>query len=248
MSSGCEARGVERADVTCVLFDLYGTLVDVRLDEDSSRLWTGLTAVVRELGGTVEQPSHVRERFRRILNDEARHRREGFLLDAAFRRLLAGFGADQDVAHAGREFRRLSVDALTIRSYVGPLFERLRRSGCPRGIVSNTEAVLTRFDLDCFPALLDAETIVLSSEVGVRKPDVRIFEIALRRLHAAADTAVFVGNSLAEDIEGARRAGLRALYLDDAATEIEALNRQVLRLQPTLSTLISALQQLGWHG
>jgi FMN phosphatase YigB (HAD superfamily) len=103
----------------------------------------------------------------------------------------------------------------------------LHDSCCTLGIVSNTEAVLTRFDLDCYPVLLDADTIVLSSDV--RTPDVQIFEIALERLHAATETAVFVGNSMAEDVEGARRAGLRALYLDDRATGLEPLDTDVLR-------------------
>jgi putative hydrolase of the HAD superfamily len=233
--------------ITCVLFDLYGTLVDVRLNEDTPTLWAGLAAVVRELGGVVEQPSNVRDRFRQILDEEARHGREGFLLEPTFRRLLACFGADQNVAHLGRAFRRLSVEELTLRSYVAPLFEQLHRSGCTIGIVSNTEAVLTQFDLECHPLLFSSDTIVLSSEVGVRKPDVRIFGIALDRLHAAAEEAVFVGNSMAEDIEGARRAGLRAIHLDDGASGIAPLTGDVLRVQPSLSRLADALQRFGWQ-
>jgi putative hydrolase of the HAD superfamily len=238
---------MEATRLTCVLFDLYGTLVDVRLNEDAPTLWAGLAAVVRELGGALEHSSDVRDRFRQILDEEARHGREGFLLEPTFRRLLACFGAGENVAHLGREFRRLSAEELTLRSYVAPLYEQLHRSGCTIGIVSNTESVLTQFDLDYHPLLFSSDTIVLSSEVGVRKPDVRIFEIALDRLHAAAEAAVFVGNSMAEDIEGARRAGLRAIHLDDGATGIAPLTRDVLRVRPSLSTLKDALQRFGWH-
>jgi putative hydrolase of the HAD superfamily len=148
----------------------------------------------------------------------------------------------------GREFRRFSIEELALRPYVRPLFERLHDSCCTVGIVSNTEAVLTRFDLDCYPVLLEADTIVLSSDVGVKKPDVQIFEIALERLHAATEAAVFVGNSMADDVEGARRAGLRALYLDDRATGLEPLETDVLRVRPSLSTLSDALHRFGWQG
>jgi putative hydrolase of the HAD superfamily len=130
---------------------------------------------------------------------------------------------------------------------VAPLFDALRRTSCSLGIVSNTEAVLTRFDLDRFALLTSVDAMVLSSEAGVRKPDPRIFQIALGRLHAAAKGTVFVGNSIAEDIDGARRAGLSAIYLDDAAAGVERLGGDcsALRVTPTEEALTRALHMLG---
>lgn len=234
--------------IRCVLFDLYGTLLDVRLNEDSPALWDGLAIAIRRCGGGVGSPMDVHARFRQILHDEASRRQEGFLMEPAFRRLLASFGAADNVASLGRTFRQLSTEELTIRPYARPLFERLRQHFCAIGIVSNTEAVLTRFDLDRFPMLLSTDTIVLSSDVGVRKPDPRIFHIALDRLHAEAASAVVVGNSLSEDIEGALRAGLRAIYVDDKANRIEPMCDQmtpVLRVRPAFADLARALDMLG---
>jgi putative hydrolase of the HAD superfamily len=130
------------------------------------------------------------------------------------------------------------------------VFHALRLTRCRIGIVSNTEAVLTRSDLERFPILLSADTVVLSSEAGVRKPDPALFRIALERLHASADSCVVVGNSLAEDVEGARRAGLRAIYVEDGAVGVEPmLERQgvVLRAEPALEALTLALQRFGWR-
>ena len=56
--------------------------------------------------------------------------------------------------------------------------------------------------------------IVISCEVGVGKPDPRIFEIALERIGADADEAVMVGDSLARDVAGAHAAGIRAVWID----------------------------------
>ena len=97
-------------------------------------------------------------------------------------------------------------------------------------------------------ALLFNRGRVMVLPQAISKPDVQIFEIALERLHAATEAAVFVGNSMADDVEGARRVGLRALYLDDRATGLEPLNRDVLRVRPSLSTLSDALQRFGWQG
>jgi HAD superfamily hydrolase (TIGR01549 family) len=196
---------------------------------------------------TIDHPSHVRGRFREIFNEEAQRGREGFLMESTLSRLLASFGAEENVAHIGRAFRQLSIERLTLRPYVPPLFETLRRSYCKLGILSNTEAVLTRVDLDRCPILLSADAIVLSSDVGVRKPDPRIFQIALDRLRTPATAAMLVGNSIAEDIEGARRAGLRAIYLDEEATDVEPFREDpsVLRVPPTRDALILAIHLLG---
>ena len=62
------------------------------------------------------------------------------------------------------------------------------------------------------------ESVTVSGEVGVGKPDPRIFETALDNLAVHAEMAVMVGNSLKRDVAGAQRAGLRAIWLDRSGT------------------------------
>ena len=80
------------------------------------------------------------------------------------------------------------------------LLRSLREDGLRTGIVSN-------IDFHIRPAFrtagADADEFVLSFEVGVVKPDPRIFEIALQRLGVAAEDAVMVGDS--EENDGAAR-------------------------------------------
>lgn len=52
-----------------------------------------------------------------------------------------------------------------------------------------------------------------SSAVGFEKPDPRIFEAALSALGATPESAIFVGDSLPRDMEGARRLGMRHVWL-----------------------------------
>ena len=56
--------------------------------------------------------------------------------------------------------------------------------------------------------------IVISGEIGIGKPDARPFELALEGLAVPARDAVMVGDSLERDVAGARRAGLRSVWLD----------------------------------
>ncbi len=58
------------------------------------------------------------------------------------------------------------------------------------------------------------DTIVDSADVGIEKPDVRIFELALSQMNARAAEAAYVGDVFRVDVLGARAAGLRAILVD----------------------------------
>lgn len=58
------------------------------------------------------------------------------------------------------------------------------------------------------------ETVVISGEVGIGKPEPGIFLLALERLGVTPQSAVMVGDSLARDIQGAQRAGIKAIWLN----------------------------------
>ena len=58
------------------------------------------------------------------------------------------------------------------------------------------------------------DQILISGEVGVGKPDRRIFELALEELADSPSETVMVGDSLTRDILGAQRAGLKGVWLN----------------------------------
>ena len=63
--------------------------------------------------------------------------------------------------------------------------------------------------------------IIISGEVGVGKPDPRIFEVALKRMAVPAEETAMVGNSLARDVIGAQRVGIRGIWLNRSGAERE---------------------------
>jgi putative hydrolase of the HAD superfamily len=93
------------------------------------------------------------------------------------------------------------------------VLDELRRRGLILGVVSNADGRIEG-DLERRGLSPYFETVVDSHVVGVEKPDARIFEIALERMGARADEALYVGDVFAIDVMGARRAGLDAVLLD----------------------------------
>jgi HAD superfamily hydrolase (TIGR01549 family) len=84
------------------------------------------------------------------------------------------------------------------------------------GIVSNNvrDEQEAKIRLCGFEPYVDA--LVVSGETGISKPDPAIFDIALTRVGVSADETVMVGDSWAADIEGARAAGIRAIWFNRA--------------------------------
>ena len=107
---------------------------------------------------------------------------------------------------------------------------RLRGEGFTLVVASNWDVslhdVLERTGLD---VLLDG--VVTSAEVGVAKPDPRLFAAALAVAGVGPAEALHVGDSFEEDFEGALRAGLDAAWLDrDGGSEAPPGVRRITSL------------------
>jgi putative hydrolase of the HAD superfamily len=116
----------------------------------------------------------------------------------------------------------------------------IRDAGLTLVIVTNNVVNEQRLKLDrCRLAPL-VDVLVTSEEAGFLKPDPKIFELALARVNLRADEAVMLGDAWATDIEGARAAGVRPVWLnrrgavspDPSVVELQSLEStaEVLRL------------------
>lgn len=94
-----------------------------------------------------------------------------------------------------------------------PALEAVRRRGFRTGMVSNAtnlaRKVLENLDME---RLFDF--VIISEEVGVRKPDPRIFQIALERAGTVPSRTVFLGDKPATDLMGAAKVGIRGVLVD----------------------------------
>ena len=92
-----------------------------------------------------------------------------------------------------------------------PTLAVLRAAGLRIGLISNGQRDLEEFARH---HALDVDVCVGSASHGRVKPHRSIFEAALATLEARPDEAAMVGDSYADDIEGARALGIRAILLD----------------------------------
>jgi putative hydrolase of the HAD superfamily len=82
------------------------------------------------------------------------------------------------------------------------------------GIVSNGSSKGQRGKLEKTGISNFFKDIVVSEDIGIAKPDPRIFQHALNGLGLSPREAVFVGDDIKADVEGAKRTGMVDIYLD----------------------------------
>ena len=96
----------------------------------------------------------------------------------------------------------------------------LADTGVRLGVVSNADGLMAqrlreREVLQVGPGLgVEVDCVIDSGDVGVMKPDPRIFRMALEAMGIAPEDAWYVGDMPAIDVVGARRAGLRPFIMD----------------------------------
>ena len=95
---------------------------------------------------------------------------------------------------------------------VRPALSAARAAGRRLVVVSNWDVSLNEV-LDRLGLAPMLDGIVTSAAFGARKPSPEIFEHALALAGVVADEAIHVGDSLAEDVAGARAAGIEAVLI-----------------------------------
>ena len=81
------------------------------------------------------------------------------------------------------------------------------------GVVSNATDLLRRV-FDNLGLTKYFDFLVISDEVGVRKPSPKIFHLAMDKAGTSPGRSLFVGDKLATDVEGAKRVGMNAVLVD----------------------------------
>jgi putative hydrolase of the HAD superfamily len=130
--------------------------------------------------------------------------------------ILRGMGADgPDIREIALEITRGWERSENFELYddVLPALEEMRRHGLAIGLVSNTSRDLDQF-IRHFS--LDVDAWVSSGAHGKVKPSPTIFQVVLDALAVEPSEAAMVGDSLKDDVQGARALGLRGFLLDRA--------------------------------
>jgi 2-haloacid dehalogenase len=190
-----------------VVFDAYGTLLDVHsaMQGHAARLGDGWEALSQAWRIKQLEYSWIRS-----LTGPAHHRNFAQLTDAALHFVAERAGVHDEALLADL---KLAYRALHAYPEVPAMLAALRQAGIATAILSNGEPAMLEQGVAAagITALLDA---VLSVEqVGVFKPDPRVYDLAIKRFGGDASKLVFVSSN-AWDAFGAYSNGFRVIWVN----------------------------------
>lgn len=195
-----------------VIFDLFGTLIDDLTHPEFRRI--EYERVVSETAAALSVPI---DDFTRLWLEMGDRRITGALptTDAALAQICQELGAQREaeqISGAARIRFEHIRRSLKPRHDTIETLARLKASGYKVGLISDCTAETPTLWPDTpFAAVIEAP--VFSCDVGLRKPDPRIYALACERLQVEPQRCVFVGDGGSKELTGASDAGMRAVLI-----------------------------------
>jgi putative hydrolase of the HAD superfamily len=181
-------------DATVLFYNLHENIIQESLDKFQDR-WRTLAEhyVHRYLTGELSFQDQRRERLRQLF---------------ANKRILSDVEADT-----------MYNSYLTFYENSWKLFPEVKDclnelTGVNLGIISNGDAILQKQKLRSLGIIDNFTTIVISGEVGISKPDSRIFLMACRKAGVSPSECWHVGDDLKVDVQGSISSGINGIWLN----------------------------------
>ena len=211
---------------TDLIFDLYGTLVDIHTEEDST-VWEK-TALYFGYYGAHYTGEELEQAFREAM--AARKARAGQTYecfpDLPFEPVMAELfrargvtdSADALGLNAAQMFRIASTDYIRLYPHALKALAFLREKGFRLWLLSNAQRVFTAFELQHLGLGEQLDGIYISSDYGCRKPDSRFYKALLEEQSLDPASCLMIGNDRETDIAGAKSLGMATLYMHTGLT------------------------------
>lgn len=200
------------------VFDLYGTLVDIRTDEEKPSLWRAAAGFFRGNGAAYDA-EELRASYLRLCRAEQAKKDDPHYeieLRHVFRMLYEKKGVKADEGLVGETavfFRSRSTEKLEEYPWVRPVFSLIRSEGAGIYLLSNAQACFTLPELKKLGLLNEFDGMVLSSDAGVRKPDVRIMKKLLDSYGLSVGECLMTGNDQRADMGAAEAVSMDCLFI-----------------------------------
>ncbi len=231
------------------IFDLYGTLVDIRTDEADPRLWRVLADLYRRYGA-IYCPGEMRSRFLKI---ERRMRQETAALlntrypEIKLERVFQELYREAVKPVSGEEhtdnmdtwlygiantFRALSLKKIRLFPGTLAMLRRLRKDGHRIYLLSNAQAIFTIPEIEYLGLSSCFDAMYLSSDHHRCKPDPRFLEELIHGQELDREDTVMIGNEPDIDMGIAALCGVSGVLVNTYQLPEEKIQEQLREAAP----------------
>jgi putative hydrolase of the HAD superfamily len=203
-----------------IIFDIYGTMIDVWTDEGDDATWQSITPLL-DFYGVKLLPEQVKVMFfegcqKQLANGKKRYDYPEIDVVKIFYDILESqnLGCKTKATFLTHAFRVASTRKLQLFDGVVETLTKLKRAGKKLYILSNAQASFTKNELNKFGLPKFFKGIVLSSNYGIAKPSTQFFDVVVDKYHLDKSKSIYIGNDLNSDILGANNANMHCIWLN----------------------------------
>ncbi|MBR2872473.1 MAG: HAD family hydrolase [Lentisphaeria bacterium] len=201
-----------------LLFDINGTVCNILTSEDDENLYR-VTANYLWYRGVKILPGELKKRYLELNRQQRKESPETypeFDVVKIFQVLIEQYRGSVRASHtlavaAATLFRAASLFRLELYEGVNEVLSVMKRH-YRLGAVSDGQSLWAAPEMKMTGLNRFFEFSVVSGDYGFRKPDSRMFELALTRLRLDKSEVIYVGNDMYRDIWGACNAGLKTIF------------------------------------
>ncbi len=205
------------------IFDLYGTLIDIRTDEDAKELWDKMVLFYGYRGAQYTS-YELRCKYKelcsmektQVMKDHPERKHVDINLTKVFKSLyeLKKVNVSDEVAAlTANVFRCYSTKFIRLYKGVPEFLQALKAKGKRVFLLSNAQHDFTVPEIKMLGLEKYFDDIVISSDVACKKPDPHMFEILFKRHKLRKSETIMIGNDFRADIKSAYNFGLQSLYI-----------------------------------
>ncbi len=206
------------------LFDLYGTLIDIRTNEDDDKLWNTIR-ILYGYEGAEYSNIELKEMYHKFVQEEkadVKRRFEGreyidIDLGKVFKKLFSYKKVDDisesKIKHIAATFRSVSTSLIELYDGVYELLDYLKENNKKIILLSNAQSLFTLNEIKMFGLDKYFDDVFISSDYEMSKPDKEYFMIPIKKYDLDPDKTVMIGNDYISDMSGAAKANLHGIYI-----------------------------------
>ena len=204
-----------------IVFDLYGTLIDIHTDEHSDQTWSLFAEYLRTFNIDCNMKT-LRDLF--FSYDKIYREKPSIYIEPeieildVFDQIFREQGhplSREKLSQIGYQFRCISREYIRLYDGVINLLALLHESNCNVYLLSNAQSCFTRPELFMFHLEEYFDRIIISSEHGCMKPDPSFFNLLFQNQLENLDRKdwVMIGDSIGCDVMGAASIGMDSILL-----------------------------------
>jgi len=221
-----------------VIFDFGGTLVGGKLDVEGYR--QRLLDYIRNLGYRVSESS-LRKAIDGMLAKlrKAREKNKEIRFEELYSSVLLRLRinpTEEVLDHIYELYKRsyLFETVPGAEEALQSLYGKYKLA-----VISNATSQLPRFALKKSGLSKFFQVVVVSRDLGVRKPDPQIFRYTLEKLNVKPEEAIHVGDSIKHDVVGAKSVGMKAVWIKTEGEKVTEEPDHVIKGIGELPKIIS---------